>query len=102
RSEPKRLPSKYLYDSAGDELFKKITTLPEYYVTRCEEEILHTYATFIARLTNRWPEGFRLIELGPGDGKKTQILLKELVKQLVSFTYHPFDISANVLRLLQK
>ena len=37
---PKRLPPKYFYDSAGSELFERITALPEYYPTRCELGIL--------------------------------------------------------------
>ena len=41
---PKRLPPKYFYDVAGSELFERITTLPEYYPTRCEVEILREHA----------------------------------------------------------
>ncbi len=37
---PKRLSPKYFYDSAGSELFERITELPEYYPTRTEIGIL--------------------------------------------------------------
>ena len=101
RSFPKYLPSKFLYDSRGDALFQQITTLPEYYLTRCEEEILDTYKDKIAAVASRFAK-FRLIELGPGDGHKTKILLEALVRQRCVFSYHPIDISANVLGLLEK
>jgi len=39
KSEPKRLNSKYFYDSAGDRLFQEIMNSPEYYPTRSEMEI---------------------------------------------------------------
>jgi hypothetical protein len=39
--ELKQLPPKYFYDARGSELFDRITTLPEYYPTRCEREILN-------------------------------------------------------------
>lgn len=37
---PKHLPSKYIYDKRGDNLFKKIMAMPEYYLTDCEFDIL--------------------------------------------------------------
>jgi uncharacterized SAM-dependent methyltransferase len=36
----KELQPKYFYDSEGSELFEKICTTPEYYVTRTETAIL--------------------------------------------------------------
>ncbi|WP_159436570.1 L-histidine N(alpha)-methyltransferase [Pseudovibrio sp. Tun.PSC04-5.I4] len=33
---PKRLPSHYMYDNAGSELFEQVTNLPNYYITRSE------------------------------------------------------------------
>ena len=36
RSDPKRIPSKYLYDALGSQLFDEICTLEEYYPTRVE------------------------------------------------------------------
>ncbi|MCB0299097.1 MAG: L-histidine N(alpha)-methyltransferase, partial [Calditrichaeota bacterium] len=37
---PKRLSSKYFYDDTGSVYFQKIMNLPEYYLTRCETEII--------------------------------------------------------------
>ena len=56
---PKRLPPKYFYDSAGSELFEKITELPEYYPTRTEIGILTERAQDVARLL---PAGAALVE----------------------------------------
>jgi L-histidine N-alpha-methyltransferase len=37
---PKRLLPKYFYDDLGSALFEAICSLPEYYLTRAEAEIL--------------------------------------------------------------
>ena len=42
-AQPKFLSSKYFYDKAGDKLFQQIMELEEYYLTRCEFEILNRY-----------------------------------------------------------
>src|SRR5437016_1940847 len=39
----KEIPSRFFYDIAGSRLFERITRLPEYYLTRCETEILERY-----------------------------------------------------------
>jgi dimethylhistidine N-methyltransferase len=88
---PKRLPPKYFYDSAGSELFERITALPEYYPTRCELGILHEHAADIAALI---PEGAALIEFGSGSSTKTRIVLGA-AKELAA--YVPVDISADFL-----
>ena len=87
---PKRLPPKYFYDSAGSELFEKITELPEYYPTRTEIGILNERAKDIATLI---PKGAALIEFGSGASTKTRIVLK--AAQLAS--YVPVDISGEFL-----
>jgi len=97
---PKYLLSKYIYDKKGDKLFQDIMNLPEYYLTNCEYNILKDHTTEIADIFKS-DKGFDLIELGAGDGKKTKLLLKELVDQKVNFTYLPIDISENVLEELE-
>src|SRR5690606_31270378 len=74
--------------------------LPEYYLTRCEESILKTYKEKIWSLVSGLGQSFRLIELGPGDGQKTSILLSHFIRHKSTFTYHPIDISQNVLNIL--
>ncbi|RDG35133.1 L-histidine N(alpha)-methyltransferase [Streptomyces corynorhini] len=87
---PKTLPPKWFYDARGSELFDEITTLPEYYPTRAEREILLDRAPEIAAAT-----GARtLIELGSGSSDKTRHLLDELTG-LVS--YVPVDVSESAL-----
>ncbi|QTY26107.1 L-histidine N(alpha)-methyltransferase [Flavobacterium sp. CS20] len=93
---PKHLPSKYIYDQRGDKLFQEIMAMPEYYLTNCEFDILSLHKTEICEAFSH-DKGFDLIELGAGDGKKTKILLKELVAKNYDFDYLPIDISQNVL-----
>ncbi|MGB3282365.1 MAG: L-histidine N(alpha)-methyltransferase, partial [Methylovirgula sp.] len=40
----KTLPSRWLYDERGSELFEAITKLEEYYLTRTETAILNLHA----------------------------------------------------------
>jgi len=39
-AHPKRFLPKYFYDELGSQLFEAICLLPEYYLTRAENEIL--------------------------------------------------------------
>src|ERR1043166_2899262 len=73
KADPKTLPAKYFYDSAGSRLFERITQLPEYYPTRTELGILETHAADIARLL---PAKGALIEFGSGSSTKASILLR--------------------------
>ena len=65
------IPSKYLYDDRGSELFERITHLPEYYQTRTELGILERYGDEVVRAVS--PR--ELVELGSGAGRKVRILL---------------------------
>ncbi len=98
---PKSLSSKYIYDKKGDALFQQIMAMPSYYLTDCEFSIFEEHREAISDAFSH-PEGFDLIELGAGDGKKTKILLKHLYKRGDNFTYLPIDISQNVLDGLKK
>lgn len=97
--DPKHLSSKFIYDKKGDKLFQHIMAMPEYYLTDCEFNILKNQSADIAEKFNL-KEGFDLIELGAGDGKKTKLLLKHLSEIEANFTYLPVDISENVLEEL--
>lgn len=99
-SYPKYLLSKYIYDERGDKLFQEIMEMPEYYLTSCEFNILKKNAAEIARSFSD-ENGFDLIELGAGDGKKTKVLLRELVAENYQFEYLPVDISQHVLDQLE-
>ncbi|WP_019038980.1 L-histidine N(alpha)-methyltransferase [Psychroflexus tropicus] len=93
---PKHLSSKFIYDKNGDKLFQDIMAMPEYYLTNCEYNILKYQSASIAEKFDL-KEGFDLIELGAGDGKKTKLLLNHLSNINANFTYLPVDISQNVL-----
>lgn len=71
-SLPRTLPCRYLYDERGSQLFDAITRVPEYYLTRAEDEILRTHAHRI-RAAAGSPT---LIELGSGTSTKTRHLLE--------------------------
>ena len=43
-TQPERFLPKYFYDELGSQLFEAICLLPEYYLTRAENEILQRYA----------------------------------------------------------
>ncbi|MFJ4895849.1 L-histidine N(alpha)-methyltransferase [Streptomyces sp. NPDC088788] len=90
-STPKTLPPKWFYDAHGSDLFEQITTLPTYYATRAEQDLLVARAGDIAEAT-----GARtLIELGSGSSTKTRHLLDAIPRL---HTYIPVDVSESALR----
>lgn len=88
-ARPKWLPSKWLYDARGSELFDRITELAEYYPTRAEREILHARAPEIASMTGAGT----LVELGSGSSEKTRSLLDALSAHGTLRTCVPLDVS---------
>src|SRR6266480_4642840 len=90
-ARPKRLSPKYFYDETGAQLFEAITALPEYYLTRCELEILEEMAREMARL---FPAASALIEFGSGSSRKVRILL---ASSSTIAAYVPVDISSEML-----
>ncbi|GMH43175.1 hypothetical protein BSKO_11097 [Bryopsis sp. KO-2023] len=72
----RKLPSEILYDARGLELFERITELEdEYYLTRCEREILRTQMPDIAKYVT---DGASIVELGCGSLSKTATFLKHV------------------------
>ena len=94
-ARPKKLSSKYFYDQKGDALFQAIMAMPEYYLTDCELEIFKNCANELAEEIGQQP--IDLIELGAGDGTKTQHLIQGLLDAQKDLRYLPIDISANAL-----
>jgi dimethylhistidine N-methyltransferase len=88
---PKRLPSKLLYDQRGSELFEQICEQPEYYLTRTELEIMQSCSGEMASALGR---DIMLVEYGSGSSLKTRLLLNRL-KQPAA--YMPVDISSYAL-----
>jgi L-histidine N-alpha-methyltransferase len=98
----KALPSWLLYDESGDRIFQTIMHLPEYYPTRCEYRLLAEHKGSLLSYFNYDSEDFQLVDLGAGDGYKTQILLEYFLKESVQFKYIPCDVSLPVLEQLGK
>lgn len=96
---PKALSSMYFYDDEGSRLFQQIMELPEYYPTRAEFAIFREHGAALAAALSLPEAGgeFALVELGAGDGAKTKLLLRELLRAGQPFTYAPVDISAGAM-----
>jgi len=91
-SQPcKTLPSRWLYDDRGSQLFEDITRLEEYYPTRTETGILREHSAEIAAFIG---EGAVLFEYGAGAGIKTEILIDALQTPRM---YVPVDIAGDFL-----
>jgi dimethylhistidine N-methyltransferase len=88
----KELPCKYFYDDRGSRLFDAICGLEEYYLTRCELEILRRDG---ARVAEALGPHCVLIEYGSGSGVKTRLLLELLDRPAA---YVPVDISGEHLQ----
>lgn len=93
-SVPKRLPSKWLYDAGGKKLLKRISELPEHYLTRVESVLLRQVASEIAGTAS---EVEVLVELGSGSSGNSRLLLSALVAEGSLKAYVPQDLSAAAL-----
>ena len=94
--DQKRVNPKYLYDSAGSQLFEEICRQPEYYPWRIEAAILRHHSREMV-----WMHGKKkitIIELGSGSSSKTRILLQEVLLKQPSLYYFPVDVSQAILR----
>ncbi len=92
---PRSLPPKYFYDERGSQLFDKICTTPEYYLTRIEDGLLVKYAKNIISETS--PD--LIIELGSGTSKKTRRLFDACENLRHKCKYAPFDVCEPMLNL---
>ncbi len=89
----KFIPSKYFYDKTGSELFDQICSLPEYYLTRKEMEILDSVKQ---ELPEYLDGNYAVVELGSGSAVKTRYLFEVLSKNQQKIEYYPIDISGIV------
>jgi dimethylhistidine N-methyltransferase len=95
---PRSLVPWMLYDSEGSRLFECITSLPEYYPTRTERDILASYAeAIIAATGSDYSRPLRLLELGAGTASKTGILLEAATRSRNEVVYFPIDVSSDAL-----
>lgn len=93
-AQPKYLFPKYFYDELGSQLFEAICLLPEYYLTRAENEIFERYAREIASAIDGHK---RLLEMGSGSASKTRLIIEALLERQNNLLYTPVDISASAL-----
>jgi len=88
---PRQLPSQYLYDPLGSALFNAICELPWYPITRAESRLISAHRdAIVAQL----PDVTRIVELGPGDGRKLRTLIERWAAPL---TAHLIDVSEEAL-----
>src|SRR5689334_24515547 len=78
-SDPKRLFPKYFYDALGSQLFDAICLLPEYYLTRAENEILTRHADEIVKEVDG--HDISLLEMGSGSASKTRLIIEALLRR---------------------
>src|SRR5258707_14200690 len=94
----RELPSKYLYDEVGWELFEAICLLQEYGLTRADTRLLQRYA---GEIISQMPLPTHVAELGSGSGKKTRLILEALACRRQTF-YYPIEISPAALAPCEK
>jgi L-histidine N-alpha-methyltransferase len=93
-SKPKRFLPKYFYDQLGSQLFEAICLLPEYYLTRAENEILEHYAD---EIVSSLDGNTTLLEMGSGSASKTRLIIEALLRKQQELLFIPVDISASAL-----
>jgi L-histidine N-alpha-methyltransferase len=91
---PRRLFPKYFYDELGSQLFEAICLLPEYYLTRAENEIMARYAGEMVRAVDGEKT---LLEMGSGSATKTRLIIEAILQEQPELLYIPVDISATAL-----
>jgi L-histidine N-alpha-methyltransferase len=94
----RELPSKYLYDEVGSELFEAICLLQEYGLTRADTRLLQKYT---GEIISKMPLPTHVAELGSGSGKKTRYVLEALSRHKQTF-YYPIEISPAALAACEK
>ena len=98
---PKEISSRYFYDAKGDALYQGIMKLDEYYLPRCEMQIISDKSHQIAQDIAAQHSSLQVVELGAGDGSKTEHLLKQFQLYFSDLEYVAMDISENVLDINQ-
>ncbi|HEX8140566.1 MAG TPA: L-histidine N(alpha)-methyltransferase [Pyrinomonadaceae bacterium] len=94
KAHPRRLFPKYFYDELGSQLFEAICLLPEYYLTRAENEILTRYADEMAESVAGRK---RLLEMGSGSAFKTRRIIEAILQRQRELLFIPVDISPAAL-----
>ncbi len=88
--DSKFINPKFFYDSTGSSLFETICSLPEYYPTRTEIEILKSLESDLIPFLDKET---KLVELGSGASVKTKLIIDIFTKLQSKTDYFPIDIS---------
>lgn len=88
--DSKFINPKFFYDKKGSDLFEEICSLPEYYPTRTEINILKKLQDELLVFLD---DSFQLVELGSGTSVKTRLILDIFTKLQAKTEYFPIDIS---------
>ena len=99
KAKKKKISSKYFYDDEGSKLFQKISLHKDYYPTRKEIEILNKNKFSLPKIINKTE--IDIIELGPGDGSKSKIIIDGFIDSNYKVNYYPIDISKQALNFLK-
>jgi L-histidine N-alpha-methyltransferase len=92
-SRPRSLPPKYFYDEYGSQLFDRICSTPEYYLTRTEDALLAERAHEVIDRSRP----VEILELGSGSCAKTRRLLDACEALDLRSCYAPFDVCEEML-----
>lgn len=97
-AEQKSISAKYFYDDIGSELFQKISQHPDYYPTKTEFSILDKISGILPAMINE--SEIDIIELGAGDGHKSELIINGFINANCKVNFYPIDISEKAMQLL--
>lgn len=97
-AEQKTISAKYFYDDIGSELFQKISQHPDYYPTKTEFSILDRISSILPTIINE--SQVDIIELGAGDGHKSELIINGFINAGKKVNFYPIDISEKAMQLL--
>lgn len=98
-ARPRWLPPTWFYDDLGSALFETICELPWYRVTRAELALIDRAAPELARLLS---DVRHVVELGPGDGEKLDLLLSRVLDKGRRLSVTLVDVSPAALALAKE
>lgn len=99
KSIPKYLPFKYLYSLPADSPFQELHKREEYYINKCEIEIIENESKRILETFSKKGR-FKLIDIGISENDKTRLLLDYFWKNSATFDYIPIADSNHDLEYI--
>ncbi len=97
-AEQKSISAKYFYDDIGSKLFQQISQHPDYYPTKTEFSILEKISDKLPAIINE--SEIDIIELGAGDGHKSELIINGFINANCKVNFYPIDISEKAMHLL--